>query len=1056
MTRTASWQNHHRKAVTQLHVLSTLLLTFMLVGIQIASAQGHTWDHLPTDGEISKAKEKYVAGLTFTWYVDSEDCSEKKGCTALEDSARMDCLLECDGIDYVPVDPNQPAITESKITEAQIVKAHDPKRAKLHGAEGMVEEVYAFLLYTRPETQVNRADRNAKQVVVYGIAQLENGPSDPWIFYDAGEFSTRAERDAKLISWFQSGGGPLVRGFPGEPESVAKWPCKEPKFFYPGMSLDGYFTGHPPLRFSREQMTADLVGALQRFITEGNKVETGVGLTDVHAAAKTFISTALPTGKEEALQNAARQLAREKQQADPNARLTPGDLFYLSLKVNNGNVRNALFTAHAALYRDGRGANKKFIEQENILTPLRDPEGYVDGEYKYKTPQGHERSINPRQGLSGDEQGVWYHFFGLTTLEFTDRYGSASYYAARLAIWGGALQSNYTDKVIKRGFPASKLGGALGSLAIALEDNVRTNMGKPPDIAKYCINYYALAAGSGLKEVMRLETLPNPFKDTGTPRNLPFNGDILRPTGVVIYKSPLSIIIQGVNGEWFSFDQRSGKVDGNTPLLYFEIFPEEDGTLGFLGAPFFNVASIQMTGAGDGLVTLGLYDRAAEASNVYEFDVHDGDQVLVEGLRATPLLNDVPLKESIQQKGGTLPAGLGSGNRLGLLLIIGCAGLLFLLVIVGLALFFGRRRQRSPRRAPVPAQAKREPATSCPSCGATVSPGARFCEQCGGLIAAAAPPPVRSGGRCLLIAGIGVLVLLCLLALAAAGLLYFTPAGRQMLGLAASPATTPIAATPVAVAGATTTGVPPVPTAAELPPATATFAPEPAPTQPPSGQEGTHATPTAPAPPPAAVPSPALTGKQRLDDHALFDDFSSGALGWSQRNNESAETGYENEQYFIRVKQATYWVMSKVPGEFPQTVIEFDAAVAPGSAGGMYGVICHYRDGDNYDFVAIDPETSSFSAGRLQGGDFQFLSSAANGATEQHSQYLTPALTASNHIQVGCYDDWLELVIGGHSEGVWPLDPPSASGSAALFVYGFKNLGANGYKTLFDDVAAGP
>lgn len=187
----------------------------------------------------------------------------------------------------------------------------------------------------------------------------------------------------------------------------------------------------------------------------------------------------------------------------------------------------------------------------------------------------------------------------------------------------------------------------------------------------------------------------------------------------------------------------------------------------------------------------------------------------------------------------------------------------------------------------------------------------------------------------------------------------------------------------------------------------------------------------------------------------MFDDFSSSALGWSVRDNDSATTGYENEAYAILVKQPTYWVMSKVPGTFPHTVIEFDAAVALGSAGGMYGVICHYQNDDNYDFVAIDPETSSFSAGRLLAGKFQFLTGAADGSTEQRSQYLAPSLTASNHIQVGCYDDWLELVIGGYSEGVWALDPPATSGNAALFVYGFKDLGAGGYKALFDNVGAG-
>jgi len=196
-----------------------------------------------------------------------------------------------------------------------------------------------------------------------------------------------------------------------------------------------------------------------------------------------------------------------------------------------------------------------------------------------------------------------------------------------------------------------------------------------------------------------------------------------------------------------------------------------------------------------------------------------------------------------------------------------------------------------------------------------------------------------------------LLVLLCLLALMAAGFLYFSPIGRQMVGLAASPTTAPRA-----VAPPTATIVPPVPTATELPPATATSAPVPPPTQPPSDQEEMPATPTAPAPPaPTAVPSPALTGQQRLDDNSLFDDFSSDALGWSQRNNETAETGYENEQYFIRVKQPTNWVMSKVPGDFPHTVIEFDAAVADGSVAGMYGVICHFENDDNLRFRSHRP-----------------------------------------------------------------------------------------------------
>ena len=525
------------------------------------------------------------------------------------------------------------------------------------------------------------------------------------------------------------------------PMPAPESPCAEPMFFFPGMELNGYFTGHQPLRFSGEQMSADLGGALRRYIDEGNEVDTGVSFTDVHNVAKAFISSALPTGNEAALQNAARQLAQEKQQTDPNYRLTPGDLLYISLKQNNGNVRDALVTCHAALYRDGAGVNKKFIEQENILSPLRNPEGYADGEWTYKTPRGSERTINPRQELSGDEQGVWYHFFGLAALEFSDGSGSASYYAAWLTIWAGGLPENYTDQVIERGFPISNMGGALGDMAIALEHNVRSNMGKPPDIAKYCINYYALAAGSGLKNIMwdYYDKKPKPFNDKFG--NFDTAGDILTPEGVVIYKSPLSILIQGVNGEWFSFDQRSAAVDGNTPAIYFEIFPEDDGTLGFLGVPFFEVASLEMTGAGEGPVTVGLYDRGSEQSSVFEFDVQDGDQIVVEGLTGTPLLNGTPLAAS-EQTAGTLPSGSSSNNRLGVLLIIAGGGLLAILLMGVLAVFvINKARRPSARPAPIQRQAGYAGTASCPHCGSMVSPGARFCGSCGQSIAPVAPPP---------------------------------------------------------------------------------------------------------------------------------------------------------------------------------------------------------------------------------------------------------------------------------------------------------------------------
>ncbi len=206
-----------------------------------------------------------------------------------------------------------------------------------------------------------------------------------------------------------------------------------------------------------------------------------------------------------------------------------------------------------------------------------------------------------------------------------------------------------------------------------------------------------------------------------------------------------------------------------------------------------------------------------------------------------------------------------------------------------------------------------------------------------------------------------------------------------------------------------------------------------------------------PAPPTAA---PALTDAQRLEANALFDDFSSAALGWSVREADSARTGYEDAAYAMLVKQPNFWVLSRIPGDFPHEVIEFDAAVAPGFTGGMYGVICHYADPQNFDFVAVDPETSSMSAARLQGNRFQYLTGTPGGVAAERVDSLAPAANAINHLRVGCYDDRLTLAIGGKTAGDWPLDPPGKAGSAALFLYGFQELGEAGYKVLFDNVAA--
>lgn len=204
---------------------------------------------------------------------------------------------------------------------------------------------------------------------------------------------------------------------------------------------------------------------------------------------------------------------------------------------------------------------------------------------------------------------------------------------------------------------------------------------------------------------------------------------------------------------------------------------------------------------------------------------------------------------------------------------------------------------------------------------------------------------------------------------------------------------------------------------------------------------------------PTPTPAPILTGDQRLETAYVFDDFSSDALGWSVRDNESATTGYADATYTMLVKQPTFWIMSKIPGDFAPELVEFDATVLPGSADGMYGVICHYRNGDNYDFVSVNPETLGVAAGRMAAGSFEFLSSGPGGVIEQPAKHLVRDINATNRVRITCLPDRLEVALNGEAEGSWALEPPADGGNAALFVYGFGPMQTGAYTVAFDNLA---
>ena len=760
--------NHTHRSTHSLWALIVVLGLALGAGRPPARAE-EGWPSLPTDIDIARARDRLVAENTFT---------------------RPPCGGECDpgGADYdyrlclAKACLNEfrmgPEIRESAVSEVEIVKAHDPTVAS------PAASAYVFFPYTLQRT-LEHSDHTLEKVTEYHLARLDYGqqPYDSstyqqWVPIGRGfeidtvqsDVTSRAQRDAVLNSYFA--GGWLLRGFPGEAAPAAsptpdpRFPCPWPAFFYPNMSFDGYLNDQPSLNYSREWMVANMAQALESYMAEGNEPSLGIHATDAFFVGDTYVSTAMPTGGEAQLQQMARDMARAKQASDPDYRLTPGDLLYLSLKVNKGNVRDALLTCHAALYRDGAQVNKAFIEQESVLAPLRNPAGYVDGDWSYKNPMGTTMTLNPRSAVGHDEQGVWYHFFGMAAVEFTDQYGAASYILARGYVQYG-MNSTLSHEVVKRGHPTSGLGTDLADLAVAMEHSVRSNRAKSaPDVPKYCINYYAIAAGARLKQIMwsYFGQQPNPVKERF--QDLGSAGDVLNADTTVTYRSPLSLRIEGKNGEWFTFDQTTGEIDGNTVSLYFLAFPDDTGGWDAVAVPFFDVASIDLDATGDGPVTLALYDPETTGSRVYEFSVQAGDEVRAPDGDLVAALNGEALVPSYETAGSTAsesevdedwPApgsgsggtGSRSGPELGSLLTGVCGGLLILGLVGGAAVWGVSRRRPSRSRQRRSSASSSSPAASSAAvprvARASARATARPRPEPAGRPAAPEPEPERGG-----------------------------------------------------------------------------------------------------------------------------------------------------------------------------------------------------------------------------------------------------------------------------------------------------------------------
>lgn len=410
--------------------------------------------------------------------------------------------------------------------------------------------------------------------------------------------------------------------------------CKEASYFYTDAEMEKIYSGNgKTLNYDRDQLVDMMTSAMEKYERDGGSIDGGIiNYYDSLDLLASYYSGASPTGREADLKK------RVQDYWKTNGLLTPGDLFYVALNVCKGNVRDALVTSHAVLYRDGGGTNAQFIK--DYLVPLRNPEAYNDADRfikssKKKDDRGNPMLITPKEAMGDDQQGVWYHLFGTAAIEFQDEVNIAPWALTRWTLEEGVpLADKIPGSNLKALIPPhisemkewerkSEIGTMLSNYALALENLVRSSGGSAADPDKQCINYAGIAIGEALRKYIGRQPLDIGISEPG--QIIAGESLSLGPKVTILGMSPVSFRIEGKNGEVFSLDQANKHFSGNTLSIIVDPFIEDDGTIGLLATPLFEIKSIEVEAVESGDVTIGLYMYDDKKSAVRSIEVQNGD-----------------------------------------------------------------------------------------------------------------------------------------------------------------------------------------------------------------------------------------------------------------------------------------------------------------------------------------------------------------------------------------------------------------------------------------------
>jgi hypothetical protein len=140
----------------------------------------------------------------------------------------------------------------------------------------------------------------------------------------------------------------------------------------------------------------------------------------------------------------------------------------------------------------------------------------------------------------------------------------------------------------------------------------------------------------------------------------------------------------------------------------------------------------------------------------------------------------------------------------------------------------------------------------------------------------------------------------------------------------------------------------------------------------------------------------------------FFDDFSDRGSGWSVQYTEFRILDYYQEGYHISINSPEKVAMTFLEVEYDDVHIVVDTRMIGGEDDNFFGVLCRYRDEENF-YAAVITSGGEFAIiERLDGGGLDVVS----GDDYTHSVVINPHM-ALNLLDVSCIGNQIKLTVNG-------------------------------------------